>query len=189
MSENSAFQEDRFDSRNNLIDQGDDVTRQDTREDKDKAGVPGSVRDIEKDVQIVGSSGSDTSPAGGKNSVDPVDNGEFPKPNEPVKESGVGGVQEEEKVETVQSEEKQQRKRKRTIMNDKQMSLIERALLDEPDMQRNTSSIRLWADRLSHHVRNIYLTLCENCSLLLYPLINTGHIFFLKHPTLCFSGF
>ncbi|KAJ4727569.1 nodulin homeobox-like [Melia azedarach] len=151
MSENSAFQEDRFDSRNNLIDQGDDVTRQDTREDKDKAGVPGSVRDIEKDVQIVGSSGSDTSPAGGKNSVDPVDNGEFPKPNEPVKESGVGGVQEEEKVETVQSEEKQQRKRKRTIMNDKQMSLIERALLDEPDMQRNTSSIRLWADRLSHH--------------------------------------
>ncbi|ESR57437.1 hypothetical protein CICLE_v10018730mg [Citrus x clementina] len=151
MSENSAFQEDRFDSRSNLMDQGDDMMRQDNRENKDKVGMPGSSREVDKDVQIVGSSGSDTSPLGGKNFVDQVENVEFPKPNEPIKESVFGGVQEEEKVETVQSEEKQQRKRKRTIMNDNQMALIERALLDEPDMQRNTSSIRLWASRLSHH--------------------------------------
>lgn len=162
MSETSAFQEDRFDSRSNLMDQGDDMMRQDNRENKDKVGMPGSSREVDKDVQIVGSSGSDTSPLGGKNFVDQVENVEFPKPNEPIKESVFGGVQEDEKVETIQSEEKQQRKRKRTIMNDNQMALIERALLDEPDMQRNTSSIRLWASRLSHHVRNIYFTLYEN---------------------------
>ncbi|XP_044503187.1 nodulin homeobox isoform X2 [Mangifera indica] len=152
MSENSGFQaEEKFDVRSNLMDQGDDVMTQDSKEDKDKPGVPGGLREKDKDVQIVVSSGSDTSPTGGKNFVDQMDSGQFPKGNEPIKEIGFGGVQEIEKVEAVQGEEKQQRKRKRTIMNDNQISLIERALLDEPDMQRNTVSIRSWADKLSHY--------------------------------------
>ncbi|XP_031250869.1 nodulin homeobox isoform X2 [Pistacia vera] len=163
MSENSAFQEEeKFDVGSNLMDQGDDVMRQDSKEDKDKSGVPGGLREKDRDVQIVVSSGSDTSPMGGKNFVDQMDSGEFPKVNEPIKESGFGGVQEVEKVESVQGEEKQQRKRKRTIMNDKQISLIERALLDEPDMQRNTVSIRSWADKLSHYGSEVTASQLKN---------------------------
>ncbi|KAJ0053427.1 hypothetical protein Pint_01090 [Pistacia integerrima] len=163
MSENSAFQEEeKFDVGSNLMDQGDDVMRQDSKEDKDKSGVPRGLREKDRDVQIVVSSGSDTSPMGGKNFVDQMDSGEFPKVNEPIKESGFGGVQEVEKVETVQGEEKQQRKRKRTIMNDKQISLIERALLDEPDMQRNTVSIRSWADKLSHYGSEVTASQLKN---------------------------
>lgn len=181
MSENSGFQaEEKFDVRSNLMDQGDDVMTQDSKEDKDKPGVPGGLREKDKDVQIVVSSGSDTSPTGGKNFVDQMDSGQFPKGNEPIKEIGFGGVQEIEKVEAVQGEEKQQRKRKRTIMNDNQISLIERALLDEPDMQRNTVSIRSWADKLSHYVCNTHFTHFECCNLVLYPLISCH--------ALCFQG-
>ncbi|KAK0581086.1 hypothetical protein LWI29_009902 [Acer saccharum] len=152
MSENSSFQEEeRFDVRSNPMDQGDDVTRPDTREEKDKSGVTGGVIEIDRDVQMVVSSGSDTSPMGEKEYADQLDNGECPKPNEHIKQSGFGRVQEEEKVETVQGEEKQQRKRKRTIMNDKQISLVERALVDEPDMQRNPALIQSWAGKLSLH--------------------------------------
>ena len=152
-SENSTLQEvDQFFGRN--VDQADDITRQDRKKDKNKLGRGASraLRDGEKDVQNVETSGSDSSSTRGKNSTDQVDNSEFPKSNEHVKGSGSGGVQEDEKVEIVPSEEKQRRKRKRTIMNDTQMKLIERALVDEPDMQRNAALIQSWADKLSYHV-------------------------------------
>ncbi|GAV79057.1 hypothetical protein CFOL_v3_22522 [Cephalotus follicularis] len=151
MSENSAFQIELQYVRRNHMDQDDDLLRLDTRENKDRSCVSRGLREIGVGVQNVETSGSDTSSTRGKNSVDPMGNGEFPKLSEPMKESEVGGVQEDEKVENVQYEEKQPRKRKRTIMNDKQISLIERALLDEPDMQRNTASIHSWADKLSLH--------------------------------------
>ncbi|XP_038981275.1 nodulin homeobox-like isoform X2 [Phoenix dactylifera] len=65
---------------------------------------------------------------------------------EHAKESG---FQEDEKAESVQGEEKQPRKRKRNIMNEKQIFLIEKALLEEPEMQRNAASLQSWADKLS----------------------------------------
>ncbi|XP_010914376.1 nodulin homeobox isoform X2 [Elaeis guineensis] len=65
---------------------------------------------------------------------------------EHAKESG---SQEDEKAESVQGEEKQPRKRKRNIMNEKQIFLIEKALLEEPEMQRNAPSLQSWAEKLS----------------------------------------
>ena len=56
---------------------------------------------------------------------------------------------EDDKAENGLSEEKQPRKRKRNIMNETQVLLIEKALLDEPEMQRNAASLQSWADKLS----------------------------------------
>ncbi|KAK9291768.1 hypothetical protein L1049_019718 [Liquidambar formosana] len=154
MSENSAFQEvDQYYVRSNHMDPTDDVMKRDRRKDKDKHGrvTSGGLRETEGDFQNVESSGSDSSSTRGKNSNEQVDNSEFPKSTEHIIESGSGGVHEDEKVENIHCEEKQRRKRKRTIMNDKQMTLIERALLEEPDMQRNAASIQSWADKLSVH--------------------------------------
>lgn len=77
------------------------------------------------------------------------DNGEFYKSAEHAKESG---LQEDEKAESAQGEEKQPRKRKRNIMNERQIFLIEKALLEEPEMQRNAASLQSWADKLSCQV-------------------------------------
>lgn len=73
------------------------------------------------------------------------DNREFPK-SEFTKENV---LTEDEKAENGLSEEKQPRKRKRNIMNETQVLLIEKALLDEPEMQRNAASLQSWADKLS----------------------------------------
>ncbi|KAE8726873.1 Detected protein of confused Function [Hibiscus syriacus] len=86
-------------------------------------------------------------------------------------------VGDDEKVEPVQTEEKNRRKRKRTIMNDEQVAIIERALLDEPEMQRNTALIQSWADKLSHHgsevtcsqLRNWLARLCKDARPLQEP--------------------
>ncbi|XWS09643.1 hypothetical protein CRYUN_Cryun39dG0007200 [Craigia yunnanensis] len=143
MSENSAFQEEElFNVRSNHMDQADDITRQDMMDDKDKSVAPSDLKEIDRDVQNVETSGSDTSSTKGKNVID--------KLVERLRENTHAGVREDEKVETVKTEEKQRRKRKRTIMNDEQVTIIERALLDEPEMQRNTASIQSWADKLSH---------------------------------------
>ncbi|KAJ4828350.1 hypothetical protein Tsubulata_039054 [Turnera subulata] len=142
ISENSAFQEEVPLHLRNEQAQGGEVSRG----DKDKSGgsVSGTSRDLDRDVQNVETS-SDTSSARGKNFAGQLVNGEFPKSREHVKESGPVKVQEDAKV-----EEKQPRKRKRTIMTDYQMSVIEKALLEEPDMQRNAASLQSWADKLSH---------------------------------------
>lgn len=149
MCENSAFQDDQIFAIEQ-VDRGVDTTR----EDKGKSARSAStgMAEIERDAQNVETSGSDTSTTRGKNAIEQTDNGEFPKSSLPVKESGNGENPEEEKVETVQCEEKQRRKRKRTIMNDKQILLIEMALVDEPEMQRNAALIQSWADKLSYHV-------------------------------------
>ncbi|XP_015891659.3 nodulin homeobox isoform X1 [Ziziphus jujuba] len=149
MCENSAFQDADQTFVNEQEDQGADAIM----EDKGKSGrsASGGMAEIDRDAQNVETSGSDTSTTRGKNAVDQMDNGEFPKSSLPIKESGNGSNLEDEKVETVQCEEKQRRKRKRTIMNDKQISLIERALVDEPEMQRNAALVQSWADKLSSH--------------------------------------
>lgn len=150
MCENSAFQ----DMEQIFVNEHADLGADATREDKGKSGRSASagMAEIDRDAQNVETSGSDTSTTRGKNAIEQTDNGEFPKSSLPIKESGYGGNPEEERVETVQCEEKQRRKRKRTIMNDKQVSLIERALVDQPEMQRNAALIQSWADKLSYHV-------------------------------------
>ncbi|KAL3531402.1 hypothetical protein ACH5RR_010724 [Cinchona calisaya] len=98
---------------------------------------------VEKDAQNFDMSESDLSSIQGKNPINQIVD------VEPPKDGGAVEVQGEEKMETVQNEEKHQRKRKRTIMNDKQIALIEKAIVDEPDMHRNATSLQLWADKLS----------------------------------------
>ncbi|XP_059625773.1 nodulin homeobox isoform X2 [Cornus florida] len=152
MSENSAFQEvDQFYIRSNSIDQSDDIGRQDKRDNEGDLGrgAARGVREIDRDVQNGETSASDSSTTREKNFIDPMDNVEFAKSSAHIKESGFGGVQEEEKVENIQCEEKQQRKRKRSLMTAEQITLIERALVDEPDMQRNAALIQSWSDKLS----------------------------------------
>ncbi|XP_052211563.1 nodulin homeobox isoform X2 [Diospyros lotus] len=162
MSENSAFQEeDQYYVRSNCIDQT--VVKPDKGEEKAKSGRDtANLRETERDNQNVETSGSDSSSTRGKNVVNQRQNVEFQESSEQIKESGFGGLREEEKVETIQFEEKQRRKRKRTIMNDKQISLIERALSVEPDMQRNAASILLWAENLSSHGSEVTASQLKN---------------------------
>ncbi|RDX99246.1 Nodulin homeobox, partial [Mucuna pruriens] len=147
MSENSAFPDlDQHNTRAEDTNHGKGLNRQNQVDDK---GIPGKTasggaRDMDKDAQNVETSGSDTSSAKGKNVVDHMDNGELSKSNERLKRTAVEENPEDEKIEL-----SQRRKRKRTIMNDKQVTLIERALKDEPDMQRNAASLQSWADKLS----------------------------------------
>ncbi|KAK7262414.1 hypothetical protein RJT34_29987 [Clitoria ternatea] len=143
MSENSAFPgSDQHTTR------AENLNRQDQGEDKGIAGktvLRGAI-DMDKDAQNAETSGSDSSSAKGKNVIGRMDNGKPSKSIGHPPKVVVGETPEDEKVETVQ-----RRKRKRNIMNDKQVKLIERALLDEPDMQRNAPSLQSWADKLSLH--------------------------------------
>ncbi|XP_015088556.1 nodulin homeobox isoform X3 [Solanum pennellii] len=100
------------------------------------------MKDIE--TQNVETSGSDSSSTRSRHPTDQV--GKV----EQINCNGPGEVREDETVEA-QHEEKQQRKRKRTIMNDKQISLVEKALMGEPDMQRNKNLLEKWAVKLSDH--------------------------------------
>lgn len=150
MSENSAYSnsgqhnpraEDRV--------QGNGLNRQSQVENKGISGktTSGGARDTNKDAHKIETSGSDASSAKGKNVVDHMHNGGLSKPNDRLKKVAV-----EENPEDEKNEFAQRKKRKRTIMNDNQVSLIERALLDEPDMHRNAALLQSWADKLSTHV-------------------------------------
>ncbi|KAJ8547470.1 hypothetical protein K7X08_011056 [Anisodus acutangulus] len=101
------------------------------------------MKDIE--TQNMETSGSDSSSTRSRHPADQVGKAEQ------INCNGPGEVREEEMVEAAQHEEKQQRKRKRTIMNEEQISLIEKALMNEPDMQRNKSLLEYWAEELSAH--------------------------------------
>ncbi|XP_071920893.1 nodulin homeobox-like isoform X2 [Coffea arabica] len=108
----------------------------------DKVKCNGDAGQIKSDTQNFVMIEPDLSSMGGKAPTNQIVD------NESTKDVSVH-IQREEKMETVQNEEKHQRKRKRTIMNDKQVALIEKALVDEPDMHRNAASLQLWADKLS----------------------------------------
>ncbi|CAK7348222.1 unnamed protein product [Dovyalis caffra] len=151
MSENSAIQEEeKHNFRNEHMNQAEGIMR----EDKAKSGACASdvLREIDRDAHNVETSGSDTSSTRGKTFVGQVVNGDFPKSSDHIKGSGFQGVHDGEKVESLHFEEKQPRKRKRTIMNDYQITLMEKALLGEPEMQRNAAALQSWADKLSLHV-------------------------------------
>ncbi|XP_062144604.1 nodulin homeobox-like isoform X2 [Alnus glutinosa] len=154
MFEDYGFREmDQFCVKSRRLDHDEDLMTQDRGEGKAISGTraSGGLREIDRDVQNVETSCSDTCSTRGKNAVDQMDNGGLLQKCEQIKESGLGGDTEDKDVEIIQCEEKQQRKRKRTLMNDKQTTMIERALLDEPHMQRNAALIQSWANKLSLH--------------------------------------
>lgn len=134
--------------------------RKDREEGKGEFGssAPGGQREMEVDVQNAEISGSETSSARDKKLVNGhgIDNGELPKSSDHLKENQFAGAHEDEKAETGSCEEKRQKKRKRSIMNDEQVAIIEKALLVEPDMQRNAASLQSWAERLSLHVCSMF---------------------------------
>jgi hypothetical protein len=149
MSENSSYAN--LEQRNTQAEdkvQGNGSNRQSQVENKGISGkiVSGGARDIDKDTHKIETSGSDASSAKGKNAVH-MDNSDLSKSNERPKKVTVKENPEDEK-----SELAQRKKRKRTIMNDEQVLMIEKALVDEPDMQRNAASLQSWADKLSSNV-------------------------------------
>ncbi|XP_020099853.1 nodulin homeobox isoform X6 [Ananas comosus] len=118
----------------------------------------GSFRSIEKEICNVETNSVELN--GGKMDLDVIPHGgECAKSGEYMKEIG---LQEDEKAEATQGEEKQPRKRKRNIMNDKQISAIEEALLEEPEMQRNAALLQSWADKLSSQGSEITASQLKN---------------------------
>ncbi|CAL5200207.1 unnamed protein product [Lathyrus oleraceus] len=147
MSENSSYPN--LEQHNTKAEdkiQGNGVNRQSHVENKGISGktASGGVRDTDKDAHKIETSGSDASSAKGKNVAVHMDKGELSKSNERHKKVAVEENPEDEKIELTQ-----RKKRKRTIMNEEQVLTIERALLDEPDMQRNAALLQSWADKLS----------------------------------------
>ncbi|KAL6500408.1 hypothetical protein OROHE_025774 [Orobanche hederae] len=115
-----------------------------------------NLKEIERDALTFETSGSDSSPTRGKNSVEQMD-------VDHLKKSGFDETLEDEKIDAaIHSDEKQQRKRKRTVMNDIQIALIESALVDEPDMHRNSTSLQSWADKLSLHGAEVTTSRLKN---------------------------
>ncbi|XP_059295475.1 nodulin homeobox isoform X2 [Lycium ferocissimum] len=104
-----------------------------------------SIANKDVETQHMETSGSDSSSTRSRHPTDQA--GKVDQ----INCNGPGEVREDEMVGAAQNEEKQQRKRKRTIMNDKQISLIENALVNEPDMQRKKALLEYWAEELSVH--------------------------------------
>lgn len=117
------------------IDQANDELREYKRKGKDKSDKVEACGLREIEAQNVESSGSDSSSTRVKKSFDQSND-----------------VQEDQKIADIKFSEKQQRKRKRNIMNDVQAGMIENALIDIPDLHRNAPALQSWADRLSDHV-------------------------------------
>ncbi|KAF8672999.1 hypothetical protein HU200_049070 [Digitaria exilis] len=67
------------------------------------------------------------------------------KTPELTKESGL----QEEKGDSSMYDERQPKRRKRTIMNDEQIDELEKALVDEPEMHKNAVLLQNWSEKLS----------------------------------------
>jgi hypothetical protein len=119
------------------------------------------LKESDADASNLETSGSDTSSNRGKGLVE---EGELVQNmSKRFKGSASGEVKEDEKSETFLVFEKQKKKRKRSIMNADQMGMIEKALAEEPDLQRNSASRQLWADKISQKVSSrILLFLISN---------------------------
>ncbi|GJN25745.1 hypothetical protein PR202_gb13612 [Eleusine coracana subsp. coracana] len=59
------------------------------------------------------------------------------------------GLQEDDKGDASMYDERQPKRRKRTLMNDEQINEIEKALVDEPEMHKNTPLLQAWSEKLS----------------------------------------
>ncbi|KAJ4876535.1 sequence-specific DNA binding [Raphanus sativus] len=105
-------------------------------------------KESDGDANNLETSGSETSSNRGKGLVEDGDLSRTFTQRLKVSASS-GEVKEDERAEASLLLEKQRTKRKRSIMSDDQMAMMEKALVDEPDMQRNSAWIRTWADKLS----------------------------------------
>ncbi|KAG9457523.1 hypothetical protein H6P81_002031 [Aristolochia fimbriata] len=124
----------------------------------------GRFREVDRDARDGETSRLDVSSMRGKGGIDQIfDDGGFSElKEEHMEDNEFGVVQENGKSEASQSEEKQTKKRKRNIMNEKQIMLIERALVDEPEMQRNAALVQSWVDKLSDHGAEITTSQLKN---------------------------
>ncbi|XP_074268821.1 nodulin homeobox isoform X1 [Silene latifolia] len=151
MSENSAFPGVcNPDAKQELVGDADGVMQDVNR---CEVKLSKSSRERVTEVENAETSGSDLSSSRGKNKnlVGQVSNGEATKSCENSHKSNIQGSQEDERVESLNCEEKPTRKRKRHIMNDIQASLFERAVQEEPDIHKNAASLHAWAVTLSCH--------------------------------------
>lgn len=62
------------------------------------------------------------------------------------------GLQEDEKGESSMYDERQPKRRKRTLMNNEQIDELEKALVDEPEMHKNAVLLQSWSEKLSLQV-------------------------------------
>ncbi|VVB07080.1 unnamed protein product [Arabis nemorensis] len=123
------------------------TTKQDVNEEME---IVERLKERDADANNLETSGSDTSSNRGKSPVDRGEDGELVQNmSKRFKGSVSGEAKEDERAEAYPDFEKQRKKRKRSIMNDDQTGMIEKALAAEPDMQRNAASIQSWADKLS----------------------------------------
>ncbi|CAA7047065.1 unnamed protein product [Microthlaspi erraticum] len=104
------------------------------------------LKESDLDGSNLETSGSDSSSNRGKSMVDRAGDGELVH-----KGSASGEVKESERADGYLVFETQRKKRKRSIMNDDQMAMIEKALAVEPEMQRNSVWVQHWADKLSQN--------------------------------------
>jgi hypothetical protein len=49
-------------------------------------------------------------------------------------------------------DERQPKRRKRTLMNNEQIDELEKALVDEPEMHKNPVLLQIWSEKLSLQV-------------------------------------
>uniref|UniRef100_A0A1J3E6R1 Homeobox domain-containing protein n=1 Tax=Noccaea caerulescens TaxID=107243 RepID=A0A1J3E6R1_NOCCA len=107
------------------------------------------LKESDVDASNLETSGSDSSSNRGKSLVDRAEDEELVQKR--FKGVSLGEVKEGERAKTFLVFETQRKKRKRSIMNDDQMAMIEKALAVEPQMQRNSVWVQLWADKLSQN--------------------------------------
>ncbi|CAH8361082.1 unnamed protein product [Eruca vesicaria subsp. sativa] len=113
------------------------------------------IAERSKESDADGTSGSETSSNRGKGLglVDQVEDGDLARTfSNRVKGSASGEeVKEDERAEASLLSEKQRTKRKRSIMSDDQIAMMEKALLDEFYLQRNLNWVRSMAGTLSQN--------------------------------------
>ncbi|MCL7041640.1 hypothetical protein MKW94_018393, partial [Papaver nudicaule] len=106
-----------------------------------------TLKEMAKDMRSIETSGSDGSSSREKDPSDQMNSGDVSKSVEHNGGSGVKRVR-KRRNESPSSREKRN-KRKRNVMNEKQVALIESALVGEPEMQRNAPMLQSLSEKLS----------------------------------------
>ncbi|KAI3979977.1 hypothetical protein MKX01_042631 [Papaver californicum] len=119
-----------------------------------------SLKENDKDMRSVETSGSDGSSSREKDPPDQMNSGDVSKLAEHNGGSGVRRVR-KRRNESPSSREKRG-KRKRNVMNEKQVALIESALVGEPEMQRNAPMLQSLSDKLSAYGSEITSSQLKN---------------------------
>ena len=127
------------------------------------------LKESDADACNLETSSLDTRSNRGKSLVEDGD-GDVELAHELFKGSGSGEVKEDEK---------QGKKRKRSIMSDDQVELMEKAIVDEPDMRRSAAWIKKWAEKLNQNVSARMINLTS-----LQPVLNLLIMRFCRVPGL-----